>query len=103
MLSAYRLHPISWAVARRLVRVPTAALPNLLLGRQVVPEVFQPTSVADLLGVAKLLGPEGDTQREHLLQIPALLQPERAAGCMADLVLAHASRSSMGYNARGRR
>lgn len=101
MLSAYRLNPLSWSIARRLVQVPTAALPNLLLGRNVVPEVFQPTGIRELLAVERLLGSEGDTQRQALLQIPALLQGAHADLRMAALIRRHAGRRSMGYNGAG--
>ena len=38
---AYRAHPLTWALARRLVRVPHVALANLLAGERVVPELLQ--------------------------------------------------------------
>lgn len=36
-----RLHPATYAVARRLIRVPAVALPNLILGRKAFPECVQ--------------------------------------------------------------
>jgi lipid-A-disaccharide synthase len=38
---AYRLDPLSAALARRLVRAPFMALPNILLNRRAIPELFQ--------------------------------------------------------------
>jgi lipid-A-disaccharide synthase len=38
---AYRLDPLAFAVARRLVRTPHIALPNVLLGRRAFPELIQ--------------------------------------------------------------
>ena len=38
---AYRAHPLTWALARRLVRVPHVALANLVAGERVVPELLQ--------------------------------------------------------------
>jgi lipid-A-disaccharide synthase len=38
---AYRLDPLSFAVARRLLRTPHIALPNVLLGRRAFPELVQ--------------------------------------------------------------
>ena len=38
---AYRLDPLSAALARRLVRAPFMALPNILLNRGAIPELFQ--------------------------------------------------------------
>src|SRR5262249_49458236 len=37
----YRLDPLSFAVAKRLVRTPHIALPNVLLGRRAFPELVQ--------------------------------------------------------------
>ena len=38
---AYRLDRLSFAVAKRLVRTPHIALPNVLLGRRAYPELLQ--------------------------------------------------------------
>lgn len=40
-VTAYRMHPFTWALARRLVRVPYAALPNLIANEAIVTELFQ--------------------------------------------------------------
>lgn len=41
MVVGYRLQPISYALAKLLVRVPNVALVNLIVGRTVVPELLQ--------------------------------------------------------------
>jgi len=41
MIVGYRLQPLSYAVAKLLVRVPNVALVNLIAGRTVVPELLQ--------------------------------------------------------------
>lgn len=41
MVVAYRTSGLTWAMARRLVRVPHVALPNLIAGARVVPELLQ--------------------------------------------------------------
>ncbi|HYC57345.1 MAG TPA: lipid-A-disaccharide synthase [Candidatus Binatia bacterium] len=41
MVVAYRMSSFSYAIASRLVRVPFIAMPNLLLGKRVVPELIQ--------------------------------------------------------------
>ena len=40
-VTAYRAHPITFALALRLVRVPHVALANLVVGERVVPELLQ--------------------------------------------------------------
>jgi lipid-A-disaccharide synthase len=85
MLVIYRMHPLTWAIARRLVRVPHVAMPNLIAGERVVPEFLQgeaePRRIAQeverwigdpelrrrtsarLLEAAAHLGPGGATDR----------------------------------------
>lgn len=41
MVVAYRLHWLTWLIARLLVRIPYVSLPNLLAGRALVPELLQ--------------------------------------------------------------
>jgi lipid-A-disaccharide synthase len=41
MVVAYRLHWLTWLIARWLVRIPFVSLPNLLAGRRLVPELLQ--------------------------------------------------------------
>lgn len=41
MVVCYRLAPLTWMLASRLLRVPHVALPNLLAGRELVPELLQ--------------------------------------------------------------
>ncbi len=53
VLTLARLHPLTWAVARRLVHVEHTALPNLVLGRRAWPELWQadatPDAIADVI------------------------------------------------------
>ena len=41
MVVVYRVSPITYALGRWMVRVPHAAMPNLIAGREVVPELIQ--------------------------------------------------------------
>lgn len=41
MIICYRLSALSYAVARALVRVPFIGMPNLILGKEAVPELIQ--------------------------------------------------------------
>jgi lipid-A-disaccharide synthase len=54
MVVTYRLHPLTFALARRLVRVRRVALPNLLAGRDLVPELLQAEASPERLGAAVL-------------------------------------------------
>ena len=41
MIVVYRMHPVTWELARRLVKVRHIAMANLLAGRRLVPELLQ--------------------------------------------------------------
>lgn len=64
---AYRTHPWTFALARRLVRVEHVALANLVAGRRVVPELLQDAVTAEAL--AEVLVPliEEGPERERVL------------------------------------
>ncbi|MEJ0071658.1 MAG: lipid-A-disaccharide synthase, partial [Pseudomonadota bacterium] len=66
---AYRLNPLSAFLARRLVRVSHAALPNIIAGRTVMPELLQQDCRPDRLVPAI----------ERLLRDPAARRDQRAA------------------------
>jgi len=41
MIVCYRLSALTWALASRMLKVPYVSLPNLLAGRELVPELLQ--------------------------------------------------------------
>jgi lipid-A-disaccharide synthase len=49
MAVAYRMSPLSWALVSRLVKTPFAALPNILAGRALVPELIQDAVTVEAL------------------------------------------------------
>lgn len=54
MVVAYRVAPVTAWLARRLVKIPHFALPNLLAGRALVPEFIQDAATVENLGTAVL-------------------------------------------------
>jgi lipid-A-disaccharide synthase len=87
----YRLDAIAYAVARRLVRTPHVALPNVLLGRRAYPEILQgdvtPGRIAE--EARALLARPGEA-RALAAEIRAALAPPSARPFgvrVADLVL----------------
>jgi lipid-A-disaccharide synthase len=70
MVVAYRLSPLSYAVLRflRLVQVEHFALPNLLAGERLVPELLQSGANPAALGAHLLRWLESPADRERLRQ-----------------------------------
>ncbi len=54
MVVSYRLGRVSYALVRRLLRTPYVALPNILAGRQLVPELLQDGATPTALAAALL-------------------------------------------------
>lgn len=79
MVVAYRLSPLSWWLLKRMVTLRWAALPNLILGRELVPELLQSAGSAEALvdTVQPLLQPES---RERLEQLQGLAEVRRRLG-----------------------
>lgn len=92
MVAVYRLPWVSWMIARRLVSVRYAALPNILAGREIVPELLQnqmrPQNIAG--AVMALWGdpPRAAAMRAALLALAADLGPPGAAARAAREVVA---------------
>lgn len=77
MVVAYRVGKVAAPVFRRLIKSPSTVLPNLVLGRNVVPEFHQeratPANLANALAEAMDDGPGRRRQVEALAQLPAAL------------------------------
>lgn len=76
--TAYRTHPLTFALARRLVRVEHIALANLIAGRRVVPELIQHEVTPARLERALL--PLLDDTGERRAVLAGLDQVRRALG-----------------------
>ncbi|MDD5307725.1 MAG: lipid-A-disaccharide synthase, partial [Deltaproteobacteria bacterium] len=86
---AYRMDPVSWAAARLLVRTSFVALPNLVAGRRVVPELLQGEATGPSLAKAALglLNPwERKRQQEGFAKVRGLLGGPGAASRVWRLV-----------------
>ena len=92
MVVGYRLHLLSYALAKMLVEVPHVALVNLVAGERLAPEAVQNEFRADRLMVEarRLLGPDGDGQRAGLAQVRKRLGGPGASARAARAVVAAA-------------
>ena len=93
MLVTYRVNPVSYLMARRMIRVRYASLLNLLLDRPVVPELLQYDARPDRLAaeLRRLLGdPDAVAlQRRGFAEALALLRTASGtpSECAAEAVL----------------
>lgn len=90
MVVAARAHPLTAAIMRRLVKVPSFTMPNLIAGRTVVPEFLQeaarPEAVAEAL-LERLAGPVRAAQLRDLEEVRARLGEGGAAARAAAIAL----------------
>jgi lipid-A-disaccharide synthase len=91
MVIVYRMSPVSYWLARRLVRVDWIGMPNLILQRPVFPELIQDEATAKGMAAAvRSLGARRDEVAAGLAEIRGRLgEPgaaERAAGMALELV-----------------
>jgi lipid-A-disaccharide synthase len=89
MVVSYRLGRVTYAVVRRLLRTPYVALPNILAGRALVPELLQdaatPTALAESL-LAELDKSRSDPEYlQEFARLHALLRRD-ADACAAEAV-----------------
>jgi lipid-A-disaccharide synthase len=100
MVIVYGLSALTHAIGRRFVRVPAYGMPNLIAGRQIVPELIQenftPENVAretvsllidsgradrvraDLADVRRALGEPGASMRVARAVLEIAARPERS-------------------------
>jgi lipid-A-disaccharide synthase len=97
MVAGYKMNPMEFAIARRVVRLTSVLLPSIILNRMVVPEYLQHTCTADNLtdALTPLLigGAERDAQMAALSEIDALMrlpEGETASDRAAEIVLRYA-------------
>jgi lipid-A-disaccharide synthase len=89
----YRVSPLTFAIAKRVVKVPYVAMANLIAGKQVVPELIQNDfTAANIVQQLERLLPDGaprQSMMEELRRIRGLLKKqhgESSAGGSIDRV-----------------
>jgi lipid-A-disaccharide synthase len=98
MVVVYRLSPLTYRLGKPFLKVTTYAMPNLIAGRRVVPELIQdaftPERVADET-VTLLVDPTRYDRVQHDLRgVHQALGAAGASGRAADAVLAVARQPS---------
>jgi len=78
----YRVSPLTYAIAKRVVKVTNVAMVNLIAGKRVVPELIQDDfNAANIVQHIEQLLPEGSPRQqmmEELARVRGLLHTERA-------------------------
>lgn len=94
LVAVYRLTPLTYFLGRLLVQSPFIALPNLVAGREVVPELVQtgPEPVARAAAVLLAEGPARSSMLQHLAAVRHALGPPGASDRAARAVLEHLDR-----------
>ncbi|MEX1196995.1 MAG: lipid-A-disaccharide synthase [Pseudohongiellaceae bacterium] len=92
MVVAYRLAPLTWMLASRLLRVPYVSLPNLLAGDELIPELLQSAVTPDALrgAILRWLGDRDAVERlcrrfDGLHEVLRRDASDRAAGAVLRL------------------
>src|SRR5262249_32485001 len=96
MVAAYRVSWLEAVVGRRLIKVPSVILANLVLGENVVPEFIQEACTAETLAAALAPLISDTPERRHQIEAFARLDAIMEIGSIApaaraaDIVLAAA-------------
>jgi lipid-A-disaccharide synthase len=69
----YRVSPLTYAIAKRVVKVPHVAMANLIAGKRVVPELIQDDFTATkIVKQIELLLPDGEPRQSMLHELRAI-------------------------------
>jgi lipid A disaccharide synthetase len=95
----YRLAPLTWILGRRLVKLDTFAMPNLIAGKKIVPELIQSGfTVETVVRELNAIIPDGPTRQQMLdalKNVQSQLQDQQSAGGQAETPIMRASREIM--------
>ena len=77
----YRLAPLTWLLGRRLVSLDTFAMPNLIAGRRIVPELIQrDCTAANIARELTAIIPDGPARQQMLRDLAAVREKLRESG-----------------------
>lgn len=96
MVVVYRLSPITYAIAKRVVKTPFISLPNLILNRKIVPELIQ-RGAKEIAEAARPLladGPGRTAMLQGLAQVRAAVGDRGASARAAERIWARLNKST---------
>ena len=93
MIVVYKMSRLSWHILRALVKLELSGLPNVIAGREIVPELLQDQVTAERIApiALELLqnSKKREKQQEHLRWVYEQLGEPGAAQRTAQLILSH--------------
>ena len=88
MVVVYRVSPLTWRLGRGLLRVPFIAMPNLIAGRELVPELVQADFTADAVAarIEQIAadGPAREKMLAGLAEVASRLRTADASGSASE-------------------
>jgi lipid-A-disaccharide synthase len=77
----YRVSPLTYAIARRMVKVPHVAMANLIAGKRVVPELIQHDfTAANIVQQLSPLLPDGPARESMRMELGAIQETLQGQG-----------------------
>jgi len=93
MVVSYKVAPLTYMLVKRMLKTPFVSLPNLLAGREMVPEILQNDATVENLSEAMLVKLENNEELHHLIESYSFIHKqlkrgasESAAQAIADLI-----------------
>jgi lipid-A-disaccharide synthase len=83
----YRVSPLTYAIAKRMVKVPHVAMANLIAGKRVVPELIQDDfTAANIIEQLKPLLPDGPARESMMMELRAVREALRVREVSKDTI-----------------
>ena len=99
MIVVYKMSRLSWHILRALVKLELSGLPNVIAGREIVPELLQDRVTAERItpiALELLQNPKKrEAQQESLRWVHDQLGEPGAAQRTAQLILSHIKRGEL--------
>jgi lipid-A-disaccharide synthase len=74
----YRVSPLTYAIAKRMVKVPHVAMANLIAGKRVVPELIQDDfTAANIIEQLRPLLPDGPARESMMMELATIWEALR--------------------------